>query len=189
MKGFEGAPQKPTPDEEKKNEVKEGQQENKETESPEDPSRRSFLTKLAVGMGAASLGLGISEEAEARTGRTKTEQIGKTSVEYIGFEPSTHESKLIEIKLKQYLPTAVSVQFSFDKPMRHINNQYMTQMYMNALMEDGSIVVCRGDLRDIHTDSGNLAEKITNLFDNLENGNGIHKRHGKDEVFSTEHNR
>ena len=57
---------------------------------------------------------------------------------------------------------------------------------MNVLMSDGSVVVCRSDLVDTNTDSGNLAEKITNLFDSLEDGKGIRKFKGKDYTFTIE---
>ncbi len=152
---------------------------------PEDPGRRAFFKKAGALGVAAIAGSLLPEDAEA-WGRNKVtqEQIGSTSVEYHNFKPSPHESTLIGIKLKQSLPGAVSVQFSFDTPTRHINNEVLTQMYLNAIMGDGSIVVCRGDLRDRQNNSGNLAEKITNLFENLEAGNGRQKKNGMERVYS-----
>ena len=90
MKGFEGTPKTPTPTNKESSEAEKVQ--------PENAGRRDFL-KMVAGMGVASLGLGITEDAEARSRRVKTEKIGEISVEYHGFEPSAHESKLIEIKL------------------------------------------------------------------------------------------
>jgi hypothetical protein len=119
MNGPEGFNAKPIPEEEAEDVV-----------SPEDAAvmnRRSFLKRGAAAVAGVALGtMGLSEDAEARNRRERGERSERRErrerrenrrqrVEYVGFRPNAHQKMLIQTRLQNIVPGALSTEITLNK--------------------------------------------------------------------------
>lgn len=90
------------------NSEKPGQDDEKvEKVEPVDPGRRNFMIGAAAALGGSL----INPEAAARS-----EKIEQT---YIGFEPTPHDRRVVDLNIKRLVPDAVSVQIIYQTNGQH----------------------------------------------------------------------